>query len=111
MVIVRRVRISRSQQHAAWQLFQDPGDVHAPHIHTPYVMRAFCCETLKNRTLIYPRILIRHHMTEAKKNWAESRQLRVGAMLPTAQRRPDLRIAGEDQSGALPGGGSTQNRS
>ena len=50
------------------------------------------------------------HMTEAKKNWAESRQLRVGAMLPTAQRRPDLRITGEDQSGAPPGGGSTQNR-
>jgi hypothetical protein len=44
-------------------------------------------------------------MTEAKKNWAESRQLRVGAMLPTAQHRPYLRIAGEDQSGAPPGEG------
>jgi hypothetical protein len=51
------------------------------------------------------------HMTEAKKNWAESRQLRVGAMVPTEQRRQDLRIAGEGQSGAPPGGGSTQNRS
>jgi hypothetical protein len=45
-------------------------------------------------------------MTEAKKNWAESRQLRVGAMLPTAQRRPDLRITGEYQSGASLGGNS-----
>ena len=45
-------------------------------------------------------------MTEAKKNWAESRQLRVGAMLPTEQRRQDLRITGEDQPGAPLGGHS-----
>ena len=63
------------------------------------------------RNTVFENRLSFYHMTEAKKNWAESRQLRVGAMLPTAQRRPDLRITGEDQSGAPPGGGSTQNRS
>ena len=56
------------------------------------------------------RVYITHHRSK-KKLGGIARQLRVGAMVPTEQRRPDLRITGEGQSGAPPWGGSTQNRS
>ena len=51
-------------------------------------------------------MILEIHNAEAKKNWAESRQLRVGAMARTGQRRPDLKFTGEYQSGASLGGHS-----